>query len=177
MSDPSQRALRDALGAFATGVTVVTAISPRGEAIGVTVNSLTSVSLHPPLILWCLQNSSTRRDAFAAGRRFAVCMLAAHQQALALRFAGKAPAKFPELASLDPDAEPPILPGTICRLDCLTEKVIEAGDHQVVLAAVTAFEQSGGSPLLFHGGRFGRFDLDPQSKKVEAWESYFGEWF
>jgi flavin reductase (DIM6/NTAB) family NADH-FMN oxidoreductase RutF len=174
---PSTRELRDALGAFATGVAVITGIRPDGKPAGVTVNSFASVSLDPPLILWCLQNSSTSLDAFAEGGRFAVNMLAAHQQAIALRFAGKAPMKFPDAKALDPQGAPPRLAGCVCRLDCVAQSVTAAGDHRIIIGRVEGFERAGGTPLAFSGGRFGRIELDPQSQQVDSWDSYFGEWF
>lgn len=170
------RALRAAFGAFATGVTVVTAIKPSGEAAGVTANSFTSVSLDPPLVLWCLQNSSTSLAAFTKGRRFSVNMLAAHQTRTAMQFSGKAPAKFPNMPRLDPDGPPPRLVGCLCRLDCVAVDVYPAGDHRIIVGRVVGIEQGSGEPLCFHGGRFGRFEVDPASREVTTWESHTDEW-
>jgi flavin reductase (DIM6/NTAB) family NADH-FMN oxidoreductase RutF len=171
------RSLRAAFGAFATGVTVVTAIKPTGEASGVTVNSFTSVSLDPPLVLWCLQNSSTSLAAFTQGRRFSINILAAHQAHVAMQFAGKAPAKFPNMPRLDPDGPPPRLVGGLCRLDCVATEVYPAGDHRIIVGRVTNLEQGSGDPLCFHGGRFGRFEVDPGSREVTTWESHADEWY
>jgi flavin reductase (DIM6/NTAB) family NADH-FMN oxidoreductase RutF len=172
-----KRALRTAFGAFATGVTVVTAIKPTGEAAGVTANSFTSVSLDPPLVLWCLQNSSTSLAAFTKGRRFSVNMLAAHQGRTAMQFSGKAPAKFPNMPLLDPDGPPPRLVGCLCRLDCIAIEVYPAGDHRIIIGEVTGIEQGSGEPLCFHAGRFGRFEVDPASREVTTWESHTDEWY
>ncbi|MFO1428093.1 MAG: flavin reductase family protein [Steroidobacteraceae bacterium] len=158
MQSIAPRSLRDALGAFATGVAVVTAIKPTGEPAGVTVNSFTSVSLDPPLILWCLQLTSTSLSAFAAGRHFSVNLLGEHQQRIAMQFAGKAPAKFPGADLLAPDGPPPRIPGSICRIDCIGERIEPAGDHRIVLGRVVGVDSTGGAPLLFHAGQFGRFD-------------------
>jgi flavin reductase (DIM6/NTAB) family NADH-FMN oxidoreductase RutF len=171
------RTLRAAFGAFATGVTVVTAIKPTGEAAGVTANSFTSVSLDPPLVLWCLQNSSTSLAAFTKDRRFSINMLAAHQGHVAMQFAGKAPAKFPNMPLLDPDGPPPRLVGGLCRLDCVAVDVYPAGDHRIIVGRVTGLEQGSGEPLCFHGGRFGRFEVDPGSREVTTWESHADEWY
>ncbi len=170
-------ALRRAFGTFATGVTVVTAIKPNGEAAGVTANSFTSVSLDPPLVLWCLQNSSTSLSAFTAGRRFSVNVLAAHQGRTALQFSGKAPAKFPNMPRLDPDGPPPRLVGCLCRLDCIAIAVHPGGDHRIIVGRVIGIEQGSGEPLCFHGGRFGHFELDPTSREVTTWESHSDEWY
>lgn len=180
MSEKSfdRQALRAAFGAFATGVTVVTAIKPTGEAAGVTANSFTSVSLDPPLVLWCLQNSSTSLAAFEIGRRFSVNMLAAHQGRVAMQFSGKAPAKFPELTQLDPDGTPPRLLGCVCRLDCIATEIHPAGDHRIIIGRVVDIEQGGGAPLCFHDGRFGQFSADPQqSRAVTTWESHADDWY
>ncbi|NUU23574.1 MAG: flavin reductase family protein, partial [Streptomycetaceae bacterium] len=85
-SRAQSRALRTTLGRFPTGVTVLTTVY-RGTPVGVTVNSFTSVSLDPPLILWCLRTTSASRDAFTTAPHFAVNILAAHQADLATRFA------------------------------------------------------------------------------------------
>lgn len=172
-----RQALRSAFGAFATGVTVVTAIKPTGEAAGVTANSFTSVSLDPPLVLWCLQNSSTSLSAFAVGRRFCVNMLAAHQGRVAMQFSGKAPAKFPDMPRLDPEGVPPRLVGCVCRLDCIATEIHPAGDHRIIVGRVVDIEHSGGAPLCFHDGHFGQFSGDPQSRSVTTWESHADDWY
>jgi flavin reductase (DIM6/NTAB) family NADH-FMN oxidoreductase RutF len=170
------RELRDAFGAFATGVTVITAIRPSGEPVGVTVNSFASVSLEPPLVLWCLQSGSLSLDAFAAGRRFLVNVLAADQRPVALRFAGSPAAKFPPGMRLGPDAAPPRLPGCVQLLECVVESVSDAGDHRLLVGRVLAVEGGQGSPLLFHAGRFGRFVADAPAGKVDVWGGHLGEW-
>ena len=90
----SPRALRDAFGAFATGVTVVTAVRPDGEPVGVTANSFASVSLAPPLVLWSLANTSLSMAAFALGAPFAINILADGQRDLAMHFARSGKDKF-----------------------------------------------------------------------------------
>ena len=171
------RALRNAFGAFATGVTVITAIKPTGEAAGVTANSFTSVSLDPPLVLWCLQNSSTSLAAFDIGRKFSVNILGAQQRSIAMQFSGKAPAKFPNMARLDPDGPPPRLADCLCRLDCVATDIYPAGDHRIIVGRVVGLDHPDGEPMLFHSGRFGRFALDPTSKEVDTWDSHAGEWY
>ena len=101
------RALRDAFSRFATGVTIVTGRKPGGEPVGVTVNSFSSVSLSPPLLLWCLQRESTSLDAFTMGRAFAVHVLQLAQEREAMRFARRAAVKFP--AGTDEAGEVPPL--------------------------------------------------------------------
>jgi flavin reductase (DIM6/NTAB) family NADH-FMN oxidoreductase RutF len=177
VSEPlGPRELRDAFGAFATGVTVMTAIRPSGEPVGVTVNSFASVSLEPPLVLWCLQNVSLSLDAFAAGRRFLVNVLTTDQRQVALQFAGSPAAKFPPGMRLAPDAAPPRLPGCVQWLDGRVESAIDAGDHRVLVGRVLNVEGGHGQPLLFHAGRFGRFVPDAPAGKVDVWSSHLGAW-
>src|SRR3984957_20955816 len=83
----TQRQLRDAFGEFATGVTVITAVRPDGEPVGITANSFSSVSLEPPLLLWCLSNNSSGAVAFGPGAAFAVHVLSHEQREMAVHFA------------------------------------------------------------------------------------------
>jgi flavin reductase (DIM6/NTAB) family NADH-FMN oxidoreductase RutF len=155
---PDPRALRRALGRYATGVTVVTARAPvpNGEVVGVTANSFTSVSLDPPLVLWGLDLRSSTRPVFLAAGWFAVNVLAADQAALSMRFAtpGRAD-KFDGLACAEGLGGCPLLPGCLARFECRTERIVEAGDHVMLIgriARVTHLQK--GEPLLFAGGRY-----------------------
>jgi flavin reductase (DIM6/NTAB) family NADH-FMN oxidoreductase RutF len=154
----ARRRLRDVLGHYATGVTVVSAVDPDGNDVGLTVNSFTSVSLDPPLILWCLGRESALIDTFAAGRPFAVNVLAAEQLDVALRFADKSPDKFAGLPVERGIGDTPLLGGCVARLQCTTRDVLPGGDHLILLAEVVRTEHSAGRALLFHRGRFSRTD-------------------
>jgi len=169
------RALRDAFGLFATGVTIVTGRRAGGEPVGVTVNSFTSVSLAPPLLLWCLQNASTSLDAFAVGHEFAVHVLSMEHEDEAMHFARRAADKFP--ARYAGGSGPPRIDGALCRLECLVEAQHAGGDHTIIVGSVTRFEVAGGAPLVFQGGVFGRFTPLPRGRHVEAWETFTGDWF
>ncbi len=173
----SQRELRDVFGTFATGVTVVTAVRPDGEPIGVTANSFTSVSLDPPLILWCLSNQSTSLAAFAPGASFAVHVLSHEQRDLALHFARRGREKFEVDLDWRSDPKPPPMAGTLCRLDCKVHTVQPGGDHWLILGEVMSFQRREGTPLVFHGGCFGRFISDPGPGGAQVWKSLHGEWF
>jgi flavin reductase (DIM6/NTAB) family NADH-FMN oxidoreductase RutF len=147
-------AYRRALGAFSTGVCVVACEDAQGP-LGITVNSFTSVSLDPPLILWCLNNSSDRHHAFAAAERFAVNILAAEDKAHAQRFAG--PAHRLDPAELDSaPGHAPLLKGALSRLECVTHKRLQLGDHTVIVGRVVGFDTREGDALLFFRGGFGR---------------------
>ncbi|MBV6417670.1 MAG: FMN reductase (NADH) NtaB [Steroidobacteraceae bacterium] len=173
---PGPRALRDAFGTFATGVTIITGTKPGGEPAGVTVNSFTSVSLAPPQLLWCLQQDSTSMDAFAPHRAFAVHVLAQGQEALAMHFARRATVKFPHGANPAGDAAP-LIDGALCRLDGTVEAQHAGGDHVIIVGRVSAVTFGTGDPLVFQAGVFGRFAPLPRARHVEAWETFEGDWF
>jgi len=169
--------LRAAFGAFATGVTVVTAVRPDGEPVGATANSFTSVSLDPPLVLWCLSNQSASLTAFTPGSPFAVHVLGHEQRDLAIHFARRGREKF----DVDPHwrraPEPPHIAAALCRLDCRVHSVLPAGDHWIIVGEVVSATRREGAPLVFHASRFGRFTPDLGPDAAHAWKSLHGEWF
>ena len=146
-------AYRQALGGFATGVCVVTAHTAEGP-FGITVNSFTSVSLRPPLILWCLDRASFRHDAFAAAGRFAVHMLPVEDREMSDRFAwGVCRLSSDEFDSSSP--EPPRLKNALTRLDCVARDRIVMGDHLTIVGEVRGFETRPGDALTYYRGRYG----------------------
>lgn len=149
---------RAALGAFATGVAVVSARGPDGRASGLTVNSFTSVSLDPPLVLWCLGDKSDSWDLFSTCEAFAISILPAEAEALAMRFAGKGDQSLveTECAPLDGGSGAPALRGALTRLDCRVERRVPAGDHLVLIGEVLAWDSRPGPALTYHRGAFGR---------------------
>jgi flavin reductase (DIM6/NTAB) family NADH-FMN oxidoreductase RutF len=152
-SDP--RAFRHALGAFATGVAVVTTGTPEGP-LGITANSFTSVSMEPPLVLWCPAKWSRRYAPFAQARHFAIHILGADQRDVAEGFSREGAA----FAGLDwaPDAQGvPLIAGVLARFVCETWALHEAGDHAIVVGRVTEAARAAGPGLVFHGGVWGRF--------------------
>ena len=152
------RELRRAFGLFATGVTVITAVGPDQEPVGITANSLASVSLDPPLLLWCIANKSSNLPAFIPGRAFAVHVLAESQRDMALHFAKSGRTKFEVDSSWRLKPYPPRIAGALARFDCAVESVLSAGDHSIVLGRIANFESGQVAPLLFHGSQFGRFE-------------------
>ncbi|MFC4215429.1 flavin reductase family protein [Pseudophaeobacter arcticus] len=149
------RAYRDALGCFATGVTVVTTQTDSGP-LAITVNSFTSVSMQPPLLLWCPDRSSLRHDAFVTAQRFAIHVLAEDQLSQAQHFArnGKG---FTAGNWRQSDAGTPALPGFIARFECQHFDSYPAGDHTIILGQVTQVTTCPGNGLVFKRGQYGGF--------------------
>lgn len=149
------RALRDAFGAFMTGVTVVAVLDPDGRPVGFTANSFTSVSLDPPLLLACLARSSRNHAIVAGAPGFAVNILAAAQREISNLFARPVEDRFAAVTWRPGPYGSPILDETAAWFDCSTERVIEAGDHDILLGRVEAFATTGRSGLGYvRGGYF-----------------------
>ncbi len=149
----THRALRDAYGTFTTGVTVVTCASPLGP-LGITANSFSSVSLDPPLVLWCPAKSSSRYDAFIAAEHFAIHVLAADQQDIGLAFARDGLA-FDGLDWQADDHDVPQIGAALARFDCTRHAVHDAGDHVIVVGRVLQVTRAEGAALVFNRGQFG----------------------
>jgi flavin reductase (DIM6/NTAB) family NADH-FMN oxidoreductase RutF len=150
------REFRDALGRFATGVTVVTTQTNQGP-VGITANSFASVSLDPPIVLWSIGRHSKRFAAFAECEHFAVHILGAEQIGLSRRFA-KAGNAFAGLDFVRNDVGVPLLDGCLSRFECRRIAGHEGGDHLIMLGQVANATLRDGEPLLFAGGDYGRFD-------------------
>lgn len=150
------RQFRDALGAFATGVTIVTTRDGTGTDVGMTANSFSSVSLNPPMVLWSLAKTSSNIDAFREATGFAVHVLAADQEELSGRFATKGIDRFADLDLERAGDGTPLIPGCTARFECRTAFQHEGGDHVIFVGEVVDFAHSDRRPLLFHGGRYGR---------------------
>lgn len=152
------RVFREALGRFATGVTVVTAQGAEGP-VGMTVNSFTSVSLNPPLVLWCPARASVRHDAFAHAPAWSVHVLGAEQLDICLRFT-RGGAGFDGLERGTTALGTPLIPAVAARFDCASEAVHAAGDHSVLIGRVVQVTVGGPDdhPLVFAAGRFGAFE-------------------
>lgn len=145
---------RQVLGTFATGVTVVTAMSSKGELAGLTANSFTSVSLDPPLILWCLANSSDNLGIFQTARYFAVNILAADQKDISTHFAKKQKHKFESVQYQSGRGGVPLLDGCVSWLQCRTITQYVVGDHHVFIGEVEQIDASGKEALLYHQGDY-----------------------
>jgi flavin reductase (DIM6/NTAB) family NADH-FMN oxidoreductase RutF len=151
----SAHEFRQALGMFATGVTIVTARAPDGSLVGLTANSFNSVSLSPPLVLWSLARNAGSLAAFSAGSHYAINILSADQQALARQFAAKDIDRYAGVAFSAGSGGAPLLEGAAATFECFNRSRYEEGDHVIFVGEVERCQhRAGASPLLFHGGRF-----------------------
>ncbi|WP_019643860.1 flavin reductase family protein [Novispirillum itersonii] len=149
-----ERAFRKAMGCFATGVTVVTSVDAEGLPVGVTVNSFTSVSLDPPLVLFCLHKQSSAVPAFSEGR-FAVNVLREDQKEVSIAFASREGKNWNGIASRPGLGGVPLLDHCIAHLECSVHTVSDGGDHVIVIGRVENLEmQAGGQPLLYYRGAY-----------------------
>lgn len=149
-----RRDFRRALGQFATGVTVVTARTSDGRNIGVTVNSFSSVSLDPPLILWSLARQTPSFADFSTCSHFAVNVLEAKQHHLSRQFSTPLPDKFAGVDFAHGKAGVPIVSGAIAHFLCRKMKQYDGGDHVIFLGEVEEYKYNDGEPLVFHSGRY-----------------------
>jgi flavin reductase (DIM6/NTAB) family NADH-FMN oxidoreductase RutF len=151
----SAQEFRSALGMFATGVTIVTAQTPGGAAVGLTANSFNSVSLAPPLVLWSLSRAAASLSVFSAGSHYAINVLASDQKPLAERFALRGVDRFSGVGYDAGAGGAPILHGVAAAFECFNRSRYEEGDHVIFVGQVERFTwRPGASPLLFHGGRY-----------------------
>jgi flavin reductase (DIM6/NTAB) family NADH-FMN oxidoreductase RutF len=150
---------RRALGAFVTGVTVVTTIQPDGSPRGFTANSFTSVSLDPPLILVCIAKTASSYAVFSQTRHFAVSVLAEDQRAVSGVFASKAADKFAQVAWQARATGAPLMEGAAASFDCTTHDVVDAGDHIILIGRVVDFVHTSSSPLGYCRGAYVNFSL------------------
>ena len=160
-SNLDSRALRHALGLYTTGVTIITARTPAGGHTGVTVNSFTSVSLDPPLVLFCLSNWSTILDAFQSCDHFAVNVLAKGQQELSNRFARPSLNTWESVTYRESEHGCALLSGVLGGLECKRRATHAGGDHVILIGEVVRFDiAAAAEPLVFYQGSYGTFTRD-----------------
>jgi len=149
------RTFRDALGCFATGVTVVTAMCPDGSPIGLTANSFTSVSLDPPLLLVCIANGAGSAPFLRDAERFAVNVLQIGQQPTSNRFAGKGEDRFGLTPWEVGEYGTPVLTGSLSSFECARDAVHDGGDHFILVGRVLkAIFEPRRDPLLYFRGKY-----------------------
>lgn len=151
------RDFRNALGTFATGVTIITAMSAEDKPYGLTCNSFASVSLNPPLVLWSLGMFSQGLTIFQNASHFTVNILGASQQALSNKFAKSSGDKFEGVEWRPGLGNAPVLAGCVANFQCRAANRYYGGDHIIFLGAVEAYAYNREEPLLFARGGYGRF--------------------
>lgn len=149
------RELRDALGRFATGVTVVTAQGAQGP-VGITANSFASVSLDPALVLWCPAKSSSRFPVFTEAEHFALHVLGSDQRDLAAHFVRHG-MDFDGIEWTSGPGGAPLLGHFLARFACRRVAAHDAGDHVIVVGEVIEAAAREGAPLVFSQGFYGSF--------------------
>lgn len=158
-SDP--RTLRDALGCFATGVTVVTCFDSEGKPVGLTANSFTSVSLDPPLLLVCVHKDAASAAALIGSDHFAVNVLQTGQQPASIRFSTRQEERFGANDWSRGEFGAPVLRESLGVFECQSYAVHEGGDHHILVGRVVkaSFDRHL-DPLLYFRGRYRRLHFD-----------------
>ncbi len=150
------RAFRQALGAFPTGVAVVTAAHQGGAPMGITVNSFTSVSLDPPLVLWCLDRGSDRFPIFTAASYHTISVLGTAHETISSRLAKQGAHSLEGVDLLPTELGPPALADALAIFECERYAVHAAGDHAILVGRVLRFaRREAGAPLVFFQGKYG----------------------
>ena len=155
------RTLRDALGCFATGVTVVTCLTADGSPAGLTVNSFTSVSLDPPLLLVCLYKGAASAQGLIEASHFAINVLQTGQQPASIRFSTRDEDRFGATPWSCGEGGAPILKDSLGVFECERHAVHDGGDHHILIGQVVkASFDAGLDPLLYFRGRYRRLHFD-----------------
>lgn len=162
------RDFRNALGTYATGVTIITAAAPDAKPYGLTCNSFASVSLNPPLVLWSLVVYSASLTVFQNASHFCVNVLGASQQALANKFAKSSDDKFVGVDWSVGLGNAPVLADSVANFQCRSVNRYYGGDHVIFLGAVEAYSYNAKEPLLFARGAYGRFLADDDRQKSSS---------
>ena len=166
-ADPNKK-FRQALGTFATGVTVATTIDEQGNPRGFTANSFSSVSLDPPLILICLASDAAGCPVFTNSQLFCVNVLAEDQQHISALFASPSDDRFEQVDWRPCNGGSPIIKGAISWFGCERHDVIDAGDHVILVGKVVEYETSSRSPLIYCSGSYVEFGLLQRAMEVAS---------
>lgn len=145
-----------ACGQFATGVAIAATLDREGTPHGITVNSFTSVSLDPPLVLICIGHSAAILDLFRPEGRFSLNLLSEDQQDLSEHFARSGEDRFESVPWQPGETGAPLIPEVLATIECRIQRVETAGDHDIVIAEVLRTNVRGGRPLIYYGSRYRR---------------------
>ena len=148
------RPLKDAFGKFATGIAIATCVDAGGEFRALTINSFTSVSLNPALVLWCIENKTSAYAHFMEANGYALSILGADQEALSNRFAGRDPKPLApdEYDTMETGA--PLLKSRIAGFDCRIYRRHKAGDHAILIGEIVRFDSTDDAPLVYYASRY-----------------------
>jgi flavin reductase (DIM6/NTAB) family NADH-FMN oxidoreductase RutF len=151
-----RRDFRSALGCFPTGVCLVTTMGPGGRPEGMTINSFTSVSLEPPMVLWSVSREASSAPVFRDAEYFAINVLAAGDQEISSHFARQGPDKFAAFAARFAPGlgAAPLLEGAAAIFECHTRHRNYGGDHIILIGNVERYTHSERAPLVFHRGKY-----------------------
>ncbi len=151
------RELRDALGQFATGVTVITCLDPQGQPVGMTASSFNALSLDPALVLWSIGKNSSNFDAFNQASHFNIHILKHDQGPLAYQFASKDGDRFKDVELVGGETShkgAPALENCLVRMECAMHANHDGGDHRLLIGKVLRLTQNSGDALAFYRGKF-----------------------
>lgn len=171
----SSTQLREVMGDFATGVTIVTARDASGQPTGFAANSVTSVSLDPPLVLVCVGKQRYAHGVLAASDSFAINILAEGHEPVARRFASPVADRFAELKLVDGPRGTPLLAEALGGIECERTAIYDGGDHSIFLGHVHHTWRTAGNPLLFFRGAF--LHLGEDRDQAAAAERLGAEWW
>jgi flavin reductase (DIM6/NTAB) family NADH-FMN oxidoreductase RutF len=161
---------REVIGHFASGVTVVTTVDAEGLPHGTTASAVSSLSLEPPMVLVCLNETSHTGAAVAETGRFAINILTDAQASLARQLAKKGSRKLSAVETTPGGLGLPLVTGSLAHLECEVVDDVRGGTHRVFLGAVRSAAALSGAPLTYYRGRFGRFELDSDEAISDAHE-------
>lgn len=165
------RQFRNVLGQFCTGITVITTFGDDGNPIGFACQSFAALSLEPPLVLFCPTKGSKSWAAIEANGKFAVNMLSEEQQPVCARFGSREPDKFAGVPWSTSDLELPLLDDSLATIQCTVDRVVDGGDHYIVIGRVQALSEStdSGRPLLFYRGQYTA--IEPEKSTPAPWRA------
>jgi len=156
---------RRALGQFATGVTVVTTRDAAGHPLGLTVSAFCSLSLHPPLVLVCIDHRSEANAGMRESGLFAVSVLAEGQEDVSRRFAAPGRSKTEGFPFAPGKQGLPLVPGALAHVECRVRSFHDEGDHAVWVGEVRSLAAHPGRPLVYHAGSYRSLDTGSRSGK------------
>jgi flavin reductase (DIM6/NTAB) family NADH-FMN oxidoreductase RutF len=171
-ADGSERMLRDAFGAFATGVAVVLGTDQRGAPIGLTISSFNSLSLSPPLILFSLRRSVLSFSAWQQTRGYSVNVLGAAQESIANRFGRASPSKWDGIDVTVGRFKVPVLPDALASFECVPHARFDGGDHEIFVGRVVDFRLPKDiPPLVFFRGQYRTLSMavPTEASGIQIW--------